>query len=443
MTTFNGQFQAAVESYRSQQYAKAEAILGSLLKQLPSSFELNELMGMVCTAERQPGRASGYFSKAVQLKPASAEAHMYWAASLMDLRHNSRAEEEFRKAVQLEPGNYDTNHNLGEFYIAAGKISAAVPYLREAQQIEPSSENNGYDLALAEIKTGKYINARADLNKLLESQNAADLHSLLGLADEKTGAYVQAANEYELAARMSPTEQNIFAWGSELLVHDTLEPAVRVFQRGVQLYPSSGRLHVGLGIALYSRTHYEEAINAFCQAIDLNPHDPRPYEFLGKIYDVSPLQAHAVTERFARFAELQPRNPKALYYYALSLWKASRSEAQPASFGKVQQLLERSVSLDPSFAEAHLQLGIFYFQEHHYAQAVAQYRLAIQAQSDLADAHYRLGEALVRMGNRAEAQHEFQTFTRLHAVQVKDKEKARREIMQFVYTTAPPGKHTN
>jgi tetratricopeptide (TPR) repeat protein len=432
VAALNRQFQTAVAYYQHRQYDQARQVLGGLLKQVPNSFQLNELMGLVYTAQGQPARATGYLAKAVRLKPASAEARMYWAANLTALHQNSRAESEFRKAVQLEPASFDTNHNLGEFYLRAGNIPAAIPYLRKAEQIDSSSYNNGYDLALAEIKTGKYRDAKLDLQRLLRRQNAADLHSLLATADEKTGHYIQAANEYELAAHMSPTEQNIFAWGSELLAHHTLEPAVQVFQRGVEIHPHSAELQVGLGIALYSRGHYEQAINAFCHAIDLNPNDSRSYEFLGKIYDISPLQAQAVTKRFARFVQLQPHNPQALYYYALSLWKASRTQTTAADLEQVQRLLESAVKLNPHFPEAHLQLGILYFQQRRYGDAVVQYRQAIRTQPDLADAHYRLGEALARTGQSAEAQQEFRTFARLHAQQVQEREKERRGIMQFV-----------
>lgn len=437
-SALNRQFQAAISCYQNRQYDKAQQLLDGLLKQVPNSFQLNELMGMVYAAERLPANASPYFAKAVQIKPGSAEARMHWAASLSALHQNSQAEREFKSAVRLRPDAYDTNHNLGEFYIAAGKLPLAVPYLVRAQQANPSSYNNGYDLVLAEIKTHQYADAKTNLTRLLHTHNAADLHSLLAAADEQTGQYVQAAREYQLAARMSPTEDNIFAWGSELLLHHTLEPAITVFQRGVQLYPRSARMQIGYGIALYSRADYEDAINAFCHAVDLNPDDRRPYMFLGKIYDVSPLQAQTVTKRFARYARLQPNNPQALYYYGLSLWKAFRTQATPVDFYKVEGLLEKAVNLDPSFAEAHLELGIFYFQQHRVADAIAQYRQAIKAQPDLADAHYRLGEALVRSGQRAAAQQQFQIFSRLHAQQVKERENQRSEIMQFVYTAVPP-----
>jgi tetratricopeptide (TPR) repeat protein len=426
------QFQSAVAYYQHQQYARAGQVAGRLLQQVPNSFDVNELMGLIYAAQYKPAHASRYLAKAVRLKPGSAEARMYLAATLTALHQYARAEGEFKKAVELEPAGYDTNHNLGEYYVTAGRLPEAIPYLRKAQQIEPASYNNGYDLALAWIKSGEYGEAKAEVQRLLRYKNAGDLHSLLAVADEKTGQYLQAAKEYELAARMSPTEQNIFAWGTELLLHHTLEPAVQVFQRGVDIYPRSAELQVGLGIALYSQTHYQEAVNAFCRAIDLDPSDPRPYQFLGKIYDVSPLQAQAVTARFARFAELQPHNPQALYNYALSLWKASRMESKSVDLQKVESLLENAVQLDPGFAEGHLQLGMLYFRQHRYPDAILQYRQAVRLEPDLADAHYHLGETLVRTGRRVEAQQEFRIFARLHAEQVQEREKQRSGIMQFV-----------
>lgn len=434
-SALNQQFQAAVSLFQNRQYNQAQQILTGLLRQAPNDFQLNELMGLVCTAQNRAGQANPYLTKAVTLRPRSAEARMYLAANLLDLRQSARAESEFKQAAQLKPQDYNTNHNLGEFYIHTGRLALAIPPLAKAQQVNPSSYTNGYDLALAEIRTGKYREAQEGIERLLRYQNQADLHSLLAAAEEKSGQYLDAAKEYGLAARMDPSADNIFAWGSELLLHHTLEPAVQVFKRGVELYPRSAKMEIGLGIALYSRTHYQEAIDSFCRAIDLNPDDPRPYTFLGKIYDASPLQAPAVTERFARFARLRPRNPQALYYYALSLWKGSRTEAKTADLPKIERLLERAVALDPHFAEARLQLGMLYAQQRRYADAIAQYRQAIQSQPDLADAHYHLGEALVRTGQRAEAQRQFQTFNRLHEQQVSEREKQRREIMQFVYNT--------
>jgi tetratricopeptide (TPR) repeat protein len=426
------EFQNAVALYQVQKYSQAQRALAVLIKQMPGNFEVNELMGLVCAAENKNQEASRYLAKAVRLNPKSAEARMYLATTLVALHQNSQAEAEFKQAVELDPGSYDANHNLGEFYIQAAKLSVAILYLQRAAQIDPAASNNGYDLALAEIKTERYSDAITNIQAMLRRHDEADLHSLLATADEKTGQYLQAENEYQVAAHMDPSESNIFEWGSELLLHHALQPAVQVFSHGVELFPRSPRMQIGLGIALYSRTRYQEAIQAFCRAIDLDPSDPRAYMFLGRTYDISPVQAQAVTERFGHFVQLQPDNPKALYYYALCLWKALRLEAKPGELPQIEDLLKRSVSIDPSYPEAHLQLGILFAQLHRYPDAIVQYRKALSLEPTLADAHYRLGEALVRTGKTSEAQEEFQTFSRLHQQQVAESQKQRSEILEFV-----------
>ena len=86
-------------------------------------------------------------------------------------------------------------------------------------------------------------------------------------------------------------------------------PATEVFTAAIARHPKSARLHVGLGIAQYSRGQYEDAVKSFCQAADLAPSDPRPYQFLGEMYGVAPgARAARSRERLARFVKLQPRN---------------------------------------------------------------------------------------------------------------------------------------
>ncbi len=218
------------------------------------------------------------------------------------------AGEQFRKALALEPQNYDTNHNLGEFYIQTGKLAEALPLLEAAQKINPDSYDNGYDLAMTNFVLGRFNEAREVVQDLLKRKNTGELHNLLGQIEEKDGKFVAAANEFEIAAHLDPSEDNLFDWGSEMLLHRTYEPAIAIFQEGAKRYPNSPRILIGLGLSLYSRGKYDEAVKALLAAADLNPSDPRCYLFLSKAYNSSPLQADEVIERFRRYAELQPQN---------------------------------------------------------------------------------------------------------------------------------------
>jgi tetratricopeptide (TPR) repeat protein len=233
---------------------------------------------------------------------------------------------------------------------------------------------------------------------------------------------------------MDPSESNLFDWGSELLIHRTLAPAIEVFQHATERYPKSPRLVIGLGMALYSRGNYDEAVKALLQGADLDPSDPSCYLFLSKAYDSSPSQANEVIERFRRFVELQPRNARASYYYAMSLWKGKRAQDPDANLQQIETLLKTAVTLDPKLPEAHLQLGNLYSDQNKYAEAVPEYEKALQFSPDLADAHYRLGQAYVRTGDKERAQQHLQIYQQLRAEHLAEVDKQRADIRQFVYS---------
>jgi len=427
------QFRWAVAQYESGRFAEAATALETLLREVPESFEVHELLGLVYSAQSQDAEATAHLEKAVRLKPDSAAARTNLATNLARREKFPLAEEQFKKALELEPRNYDANHNLGELYVRRGKVAAATPYLEQAQRIKPDSYDNGYDLALAYIVTSRLADARQLLQNLLKQKDSAELHNLLGEVEEKDGKFVAAANEYELAAHLDPSERNLFDWGSELLLHRTLDPAIQVFQTAAERYPNSPRVAIGLGIAYYSRGNYDDAVKSLLKAADLAPADPRVYPFLSRAYDSSPSQADEVIARFRRFAEQQPNNGRAQYYYAMSLWKGKRAQEPNLDLTQIGALLKKSIALDPSLAEAHLQLGNLYSEQQKYADSIPEYQRALELNSDLADAHYRLGQAYVRTGEKDVAQEQFQVYQNLREQHLADLDKQRAEVRQFVY----------
>jgi len=426
------QFQAALAQYDAGRFPEAARQLETLVQAAPESFDVHELLGMVYAAESEELKANPHLEKAVRLKPDSAAAHTNLATNLVHLGKIAPAEAEFKRAVALDPRSYDTNHNLGGFYAAGGKINAAIPYLEKAERITPSAYDNGYDLALAYADANRLSDAKSLIADLLKEKDTAELHNLLGQVEEKADDFVGAENEYQTAAHMDPSESNLFDWGSELLVHRTLDPAVEVFQHATELYPKSPRLAIGLGMALYSRGNYDDAVKALLKATDLNPSDPRSYYFLSKAYDSSPGQADEVTQRFRRFAELQPHDARAPYYYAMSLWKGHRAEDASVETPQIESLLKKSIALDAAFPDAHLQLGNLYSDQKKYAQAIPEYEKALNANGELADAHYRLGQALVHTGQRGRAQKELEVYQKLRTEHLAELDKQRAEIRQFV-----------
>jgi len=208
-------------------------------------------------------------------------------------------------------------------------------------------------------------------------QQDADLHRQLGERDEKAGDPLAAVREDEQAVRLDPSEQNYFAWGSELLLHRAVWQAAQVFENGSKAYPHSARMLTALGAALFAAALYDQAAASLCAASDLNPSDPEPYGFMGRIELASPKPLDCIEPRLARFVQAHPENSLGNYFYAMAIWKRQQQPVDPNAQSQVEALLTKAVALDPKCSDAYLQLGILSFSQHQPEKAIAYYNKAV------------------------------------------------------------------
>lgn len=328
-------------------------------------------------------------------------------------------ESSLRETIARDPENFDASRRLGKLLVDEGKATEAIPYLQRASALEPADP---------------------------------ELHHMLGDAEEKLGNPLDAVREYQRAAELDPSEINLFDWGTDLLTHRALEPATEVFAKGNHLFPKSMRILVALGVAWYARGSYDRAAQSVATASDLEPGNPTPYVFLGRMQSAEVVPAEGSIEKLARFARLQPDNALANYYYAVALSKQSESAADnPERAARVEALLAKAVQLDPNLGPAYLQLGIFYSQRADFQEAIPAYKRAIgvsseevsaqptssqivnlQREDTLEAAHYRLAQAYLRTGDKSRAQAELQLHDQLVKKRSEDTQRERREIQEFV-----------
>lgn len=264
---------------------------------------------------------------------------------------------------------------------------------------------------------------------------SANQYRLAGEKDERVGNPLAAVQKYEEAVHLDPSEENYFAWGSELLFHRAVWQAKDVFEEGVKAHPASIRLLTALGSALFAGALYDEAARRLCDASDLNPNDPEPYLFMGKVAIAAPNPLPCVPEKLARYMQLQPGAPLANYYYAMAIWK-QHAPLDAEMTQKVQGLLTKTVTLDPKCGDAYLQLGNLESTQRKYPAAIDFYEKAIKANPQLSEAHYRLAMAYDRIGDQAKAHQEFQLHDEIEKRQAEEVDRQRREVKQFVVTTS-------
>jgi tetratricopeptide (TPR) repeat protein len=352
---------------------------------------------------------------------------------------SSESENSLRISWQQNPRGFESNHRLGELYFHSQRYRQAVPLLEAAYQANPQDHRNALELVSAMKAAGDLAPAREHLQQILASgkqldkADEADFHRLLADVDEKLGDPLAAEKEYERSAGLDPSEQNYFAWGSELLVHGAAAPAIEVFGKGLRIYSRSSRMLSGLGAALFMSGSAQEAAQRLCQASDVEPASTPPYIFLGQMQEATSTPLMCAEQRLARFAETQPENALANYYYALALWKQNRGSEIPQALEQARSLFQKASAIDPKLDVAYLQLGNLEFALGLSPDAISDYEKAIAANPESSQAHYRLGVAYKKAGAKARAQQEFDLYKQLDKSEAETIEQKRRELRQFLF----------
>jgi tetratricopeptide (TPR) repeat protein len=290
------------------------------------------------------------------------------------------------------------------------------------------------DNSIANEGNGDLEHARDQIRTLLGQHETAELHHRMGDIQERLGDPLAAVREYQRAAEMDPSEPFLFDWGSELLLHHAPEPALQVFTKGNSTYPRSSRMLIGLGAAWFAQGSADQAARHICDASDLNPNDPIPYRFLGKMQRTESKPSEEVVQKLHRFVSLQPENPEANYYYAVALWKLRKPAHDPDLTRRVESLLKTAIHFNPKFADADLQLGIIHSEGGDYAAAISAYQQAIQDDPQMEEAHYRLAQVYRQQGQAEKGKEELKTYEHLATQSAQRIERERHDIRQFVYT---------
>ncbi|MBV8571434.1 MAG: tetratricopeptide repeat protein [Acidobacteriaceae bacterium] len=314
-------------------------------------------------------------------------------------------EKSLRARVAAEPGDFLANDQLGRFLFASGDYTEALVYLKKAAELNPKQ---------------------------------AAVHHSIAAADERVNDPLDAVREYQKAAELDPSETNLFDWGTELLIHKAPEPAVQVFNSGIQRFPLSSRMLLGAAVAAYARGDFSQAARRFFQAADLNPADPVPYMFLGKLQAPQITQSDGLLERLARFAAFQPQNAWANYYYAVALWNRRKSPDDTGTRERVESLLQKAVRLDPRLAPAFFESGVVYLDKHDTQEAIRVFKKALEIDPGMEQAHYDLAQAYRQSGNLQEAQKEIEMFRKLSEASAEQLAKQRSELQQFVFALKSP-----
>jgi Tfp pilus assembly protein PilF len=173
------------------------------------------------------------------------------------------------------------------------------------------------------------------------------------------------------------------------------EPAIQAFQEGhfaqaaalfqqlLTHQPDRPDYHICLAITYERLREPEKAMQAYHQALHLDPDNPR------------------ILSKYKRCAELSPHAAQAFNHLAIELARAHKLDS-------AQDCFHRAIDLAPHYAIAHNNLALLLKSQGRYDEALSHYYQAIELRPDYAHAQWNLALTLLLTGRYEKGWQKFQ-----------------------------------
>jgi Flp pilus assembly protein TadD len=448
-----GWYQAGLLLAQMADFRGAEAAFRRTLQLKPEFAQAHYGLGLTLIANPQskldwPG-AIAEFRETLKYQPSYAEAHNLLGAGLTAEGELEAAVVELQQAVRLKPSLPEAHFNLGIALEKSDRLEEAAKEYQAAVTAKGSYPEATVALAKLDFRLGRTVEAEQQLKKVLSlNPDLADAHQALAAVLRSLGKGSEANTEAKVAKDLSQRSADAIQssqlsnQGLEIASQGDLAGATNTLRKAVILKPDYGIPHYNLGLILADQGDLTGARREMAKAISLLPGQPKPWLELGRILSRGG-ELQAAFDAVSWAARLSPSDP-AIRSELSSLQNEAASRgvpnhlsavAQPPQAGSLSDTakdhfvfatelgtegdylgaigeLLRSLSLDPSFADARRQLAHDYEKLGDTDHAVFEYRKLLDVAPENVEGHVALGELLLNRGDAKEAAEEFKAALR-------------------------------
>jgi len=260
-----------------------------------------------------------------------------------------------------------------------GKLLQAIDIYSEAIRLRPEDPTLFVSLARVQIYASRYADAQTSAeNALLLNPNNSMAHVMRAWALDFQGEYLAAESAIKRALELDPNNAMAHAIYVEILIDsylsgsgtfEGLDLAAAESRVALDLAPDALESHRARGYILEATGNYEEAIREYQAAIAINGNIADLHMSLGRNYRVLGVYDKAV-EAFTRANALNPGDPTPDLYI-------SRTYATVGEYAKATQYAETAVNDNPVDANLRGNLGVMYYRNFQWPEAVEQLKIVI------------------------------------------------------------------
>ncbi len=263
-----------------------------------------------------------------------------------------------------------------------GKISQAIEAYKQAILADSMNTGNYISLARLLIYLNRYDEALEQAsNALLINENNAMAYALRGWAQGLSGDYLNGTASLKRAIELDPNNHIPYAYIAEVygLQYESNTAIIGVIDNAISnsikardLSPNSLETHRARGYIQELVGSYGEAVQEYAAAIAINKYIPELYMRLGRVYyypDVA--EYDLAVQAFTEADLLNPSDPLPDIYL-------SKVYQTQGSYATAIQYAEKAIVDDPEDPYLYGNLGVLYYRNYEYPNAIEILRLVIR-----------------------------------------------------------------
>jgi tetratricopeptide (TPR) repeat protein len=271
-----------------------------------------------------------------------------------------------------------------------------------------SAARDAYRQGLSAAQTGNLAGARDAFDRALSSDPRAFAAAYnAGIIAERQGQDPQADSYYQRALTIQPDYELAVVARSRLLIRQRrVGEAVQLAAAIATRYPGNFLVRAEYARLLVTAERYDEAVNEARQILRIDERNvaakiavAEAFRARGRLDNALQIIDDVINGSDPNHPNNGPGANDARAHYLRALLRIEVNRDVPGAI----QSFTRSVELDPQYAEAHNNLGVYLLQAGNAPQAVEHLRAATALAPSWAKAHLNLGDALRAMHQYDEA----------------------------------------
>lgn len=466
----------AKELMQQQQLKAAQDLLRGAAPTCATHAELFDTLGLAYAFDHHFDQAQAAYEKALNLEPGNAVFRNNLASSYLQAGQRSKGVAELERVLKIDPHNLTANANLGMLYLAeeryplavrsfeaagganstdpvlvmelaaayfgAGNAEAGLRTAQQASHLAGANPSIHYSLAVILAQAGEYARALEEFQVIPPSDLDAAAHLNLGMTLSKLQRYDEARKAYLEVIREEPSNPDAYLRiGVDAAATGNMATAVDWLTQAHEKAPERTDISAALAEVLIATRNFEAAQSLLGEALRTQPDDPGLQAALGDLY-LNQDNFGRAAEAYARVLKSQPGDIHAqlvLVKCYLGLNQGDLAEKElvavlAAEPGNAEALalrgrlalaadqqdaaldwIHQALASDPHNRTANEDYATLMLKTGKAEEARVTLVKLTERNPGNPRYHYLLGQALVKLGDAAGAQKEFEISQKLKA----------------------------